>query len=283
MDSTRTKSTNGTLTLTNVKSDKTLYKNANNMAYGETFLLCIPKEVAEKMDAANSKLQTVITASMNVDRYDVFVASTNASGVQPVIMVEPAVKSSTAKLTFTAQEVPKGTTRLRIVKTDEAGAGLEGCTFELTYPGLSKPLTGTSSASGEIIFVDLPLNTNVTLKETSAPEGYTLLPAKTINTGSEGGKTLELQLANSTDHTFKIHKISSADGCNLMGAVLRSKALTTIIGIPIQQMLWVRSSFRVVICRKALLNVMRCPHRRGTLPMAAIFKPSNGTTPKISN
>lgn len=87
MDSTRTKSTNGTLTLTNVKSDKTLYKNANNMAYGETFLLCIPKEVAEKMDAANSKLQTVITASMNVDRYDVFVASTNASGVQPVIMV----------------------------------------------------------------------------------------------------------------------------------------------------------------------------------------------------
>ena len=87
------------------------------------------------------------------------------------------------------------------------------------------PLTGTSSASGEIIFVDLPLNTNVTLKETSAPEGYTLLPAKTINTGSEGGKTLELQLANSTDHTFKIHKISSADGCNLMGAVFEVKGI----------------------------------------------------------
>ena len=225
MDPTGTKSTHGTLTLTNAKNDKTLYKNANNMAYGETFLLCISKEVAEKMDAANSKLQTVITASMNVDRYDVFVASTNASGVQPVVMVEPAVKSSTAKLTFTAQEVPKGTTRLRVVKTDESDAGLEGCTFELTYPGLSKPMTGTSSASGEIIFVDLPLNTNVTLKETSAPEGYTLLPAKTINTGSEGGKTLELQLANSTDHTFKIHKISSADGCNLMGAVFEVKGI----------------------------------------------------------
>ena len=225
MDAAGTKSNNGSLTLTNVKNDKTLYKNANNMAYGETFLLCIPKETAEKMDAANSKLQTVITANMNVDRYDVFVASTNASGVQPVIMVEPAVKSSTAKLTFTAQEVPKGITRLRVVKTDESGAGLEGCTFELTYPGLSKPLTGTSSASGEIIFVDLPLNTNVTLKETSAPEGYTLLPAKTLNTGSEGGKTLELQLANSTDHTFRIHKISLADGCNLMGAVFEIKGI----------------------------------------------------------
>ena len=225
MDSTGTKSTNGTLTLTNAKNDKTLYKNANNMAYGETFLLCIPKEVAEKMDAANSKLQTVITASMNVDRYDVFVASTNASGVQPVILVEPAVKQSTAQLVFVNQEVAQGTVRVRILKTDEAGAGLEGCTFELTYPGLSKPLTGTSSASGEIIFVDLPLNTNVTLKETSAPEGYTLLPAKTINTGSKGGQTIELQLTNSTDHTFKIHKISSADGRNLMGATFEIRGI----------------------------------------------------------
>lgn len=225
MDSTRTKSTNGTLTLTNVKNDKTLYKNANNMAYGETFLLCIPKEVAEKMDTANSKLQTVITASMNVDRYDVFVASTNASGVQPVILVEPAVKQSTSQLVFVNQEVAQGTVRVRILKTDEAGAGLEGCTFELTYPGLSKPMTGTSSASGEIIFVDLPLNTTVTLKETSAPEGYTLLPAKTINTGSKGGQTIELQLANSTDHTFKIHKISSADGRNLMGATFEIRGI----------------------------------------------------------
>ena len=104
------------------------------MAYGETFLLCIPKEVAEKMDAANSKLQTVITASMNVDRYDVFVASTNAGDVQPVILVEPAVKQSTAQLVFVNQEVAQGTIRVRILKTDEAGAGLEGCTFELTIP-----------------------------------------------------------------------------------------------------------------------------------------------------
>lgn len=225
MSETGVKSTNGTLTLTNVKNDKTLYKNANNMAYGETFLLCIPKEVAEKMDAANSKLQTVITASMNVDRYDVFVASTNASGVQPVILVEPAVKQSAAQLVFVNQEIAQGTVRVRILKTDEAGAGLEGCTFELTYPGLSKPMTETSSASGEIIFVDLPLNTTVTIKETSAPEGYTLLPAKTVNTGSKDGQTIELQFANSTDHTFKIHKISSADGRNLMGATFEIRGI----------------------------------------------------------
>lgn len=225
MSESGTKSTNGTLALKNAKADNTLYKNGNNMAYGETFLLCIPKATAEQMDSANSKLQAKITATMNVDRYDVYVASTNASGVQPVIMVEPAVKQSVAQVLFINQEVSQGTVRLHIIKTDEAGAGLEGCTFELTYPGLSKPMTGTSSASGEIIFVDLPLNTTVTIKETSAPEGYTLLPAKTVNTGSKGGQTIELQFANSTDHTFKIHKISSADGRNLMGATFEIRGI----------------------------------------------------------
>lgn len=225
MSETGVKSTNGTLTLGNVRNDKTLYKNGNDMAYGETFLLCIPKTTAEQMDAADTKLQTAVTATMNVDRYDVYVASTNASGVQPVILVEPAVKQSAAQLVFVNQEVAQGTVRVRILKTDEAGAGLAGCTFELTYPGQKAPLTSVSSASGEVIFNDLPLNTNVTIKETAAPKGYTLFPAKTLNTGTKSGQTIELQLANSTDHTFKIHKISSADGRNLMGATFEIRGI----------------------------------------------------------
>lgn len=225
MSETGVKSTNGTLTLGNVRNDKTLYQNGNDMAYGETFLLCIPKTTAEQMDVADTKLQTAVTATMNVDRYDVYVASTNASGVQPVILVEPAVKQSVAQLLFVNQEVAQGTVRVRILKTDEAGAGLAGCTFELTYPGQKAPLTGVSSSSGEVIFNDLPLNTNVTIKETAAPKGYTLLPAKTVNTGTKSGQTIELQLANSTDHTFKIHKISSADGRNLMGATFEIRGI----------------------------------------------------------
>ena len=225
MSETGTKSTNGTLTLGNVRNDKTLYQNGNDMAYGETFLLCIPKTTAEQMDAADTKLLISVTATMNVDRYDVYVASTNASGVQPVILVEPAVKQSAAQLVFVNQEVAQGTVRVRILKTDEAGAGLAGCTFELTYPGQKAPLTGVSSASGEVVFNDLPLNTNVTIKETAAPKGYTLLPAKTVNTGTKSGQTIELQLANSTDHTFKIHKISSADGRNLMGATFEIRGI----------------------------------------------------------
>ena len=219
MSETGTKSTNGTLTLGNVRNDKTLYKNGNDMAYGATFLRCIPKTTAD------TKLLISVTATMNVDRYDVYVASTNAGGVQPVILVEPAVKQSAAQLVFVNQEVAQGTVRVRILKTDEAGAGLAGCTFELTYPGQKAPLTGVSSASGEVVFNDLPLNTNVTIKETAAPKGYTLFPAKTLNTGTKSGQTIELQLANSTDHTFKIHKISSADGRNLMGATFEIRGI----------------------------------------------------------
>ncbi len=50
-----------------------------------------PKTTAEQMDAAKQELSTSFLVSMNVDRYNVYVASPNASGVQPVIMVEPGV------------------------------------------------------------------------------------------------------------------------------------------------------------------------------------------------
>ena len=95
MDNAGNKSTddNGSqrLTLTNAKQNNELYKNGNEMAFGDTFLFCIPKDVAEQMDAQSQKLGTSITVSMNVDRYNVFAASTNSSYVQPILLVEPAV------------------------------------------------------------------------------------------------------------------------------------------------------------------------------------------------
>ena len=69
----------GLLTLTKVHSDKTLYKNGNDMAFGQVFYFCIPKATAEQMDAAGTKLTTSFLTSMNVDRYNVYVASTNSS------------------------------------------------------------------------------------------------------------------------------------------------------------------------------------------------------------
>lgn len=210
----------GLLTLTKVHSDKTLYKNGNDMAFGQVFYFCIPKTTAEQMDAANTPITTSFLTSMNVDRYNVYVASTNSSGIQPVILVEPAVKLSSNKLAFSSTTVPKDRVKLKVMKTDKDGAPLEGCTFQINYTESGKTHTDsqTTDSNGEAEFIDLPSNTTVTVKETAAPEGYTLLPSKTVNTGTKGGQTVELKLANSDDHTFKVHKISSADGRNLMGA-----------------------------------------------------------------
>lgn len=230
MDNAGNKSTddNGSqrLTLTNAKQNNELYKNGNEMAFGDTFLFCIPKDVAEQMDAQSQKLGTSITVSMNVDRYNVFAASTNSSYVQPILLVEPAVKVTSAKIAFSSQTPVEDKVSLKVLKTDASGAPLQGCTFQINYQdGEQKTREGTTDGNGEVVFDRLLLNTDVTVKETEAPEGYTLLPDKVINTGSAGGKTLEFTFANSDDHVFKVHKVSSADGRNLMGATFEVRGI----------------------------------------------------------
>lgn len=218
---------NGSQRLTlQAKSNKELYKNGNGIAYGDTFLFCIPKATAEQMDAADQHLQTQFLTSMNVDRYNVYAASPKNSGVQPVIMVEPAVQRVSAKTGFNT-DTPKEYVDLMILKTDKDGAGLQGCTFQISYQDKGAPKTQeqTTDGNGEVRFRGLPLNTDVTIKETAAPEGYTLLPDKVVNTGTTGGKTVEVKLANSDDHVFKVHKTSSADGRNLMGAKFEVKGI----------------------------------------------------------
>lgn len=231
MDAEGNKSTddNGSqrLTLSNVQQDNTLYKNGNDMAYGETFLFCIPKETAEQMDEQSELLQTKIVISMNVDRYNVFVASTNSSYVQPILLVEPAVRVMSVSLGFSSNPKPtEDKVSLKVMKTDASGAPLQGCTFQISYRDEEQQTReATTDGNGEVVFDRLPLNTDVTVKETAAPEGYTLLPNKVINTGSTGGKTLEFTFANSDDHVFKVHKISSADGRNLMGATFEVRGI----------------------------------------------------------
>lgn len=213
------------LTLAKVQRNNDLYKNGNDMAYGETFMFCIPKDTAEQMDEASTPLEAKILVSMNADRYNVYAASTTSSGVQPVIMVEPAVQKLSNELEFSPIPTFQDKAKLKILKTDKDGAPLAGCTFQITYEDNGqKTAEKTTDSNGEVIFEQLPLNTDVTIKETAAPEGYQLLPSKVINTGSKGG-TVEYTFANSDDHVFKVHKVSSADNRNLMGAKFEVKGI----------------------------------------------------------
>ena len=232
MDGQGNKSTddNGSqrLTLSNAQQNNELFQNENGMAFGETFLFCIPKATAEQMDVQGQTLDTAFTVSMNVDRYNVYAASTNSSYVQPIILVEPAVQKVAANLSFSSNPLPtEERVSLKVLKTDASGAPLEGCTFQISYQeaGQQQSREKTTDSNGEAVFDELPLNTDVTIKETAAPEGYTLLPDKTVNTGSTGGQILEFTFANADDHTFKVHKISLADGRNLMGATFEVRGI----------------------------------------------------------
>lgn len=226
MDSQGNKSgSDGRLTLSKVKNDSSIYPNQNGMAFGEELWLCIPKTTAEQMDAAKQKLSTAFLISMNVDRYNVYVASPKASGVQPVVMVEPGVIAKASRLTINNPDLTEDKVNLKILKSDKDGGALQDCTFQISYRQ-STPVSKTTDSNGEVEFKGLPTDTDVTIKETSAPEGYTLLPAKTINTGSKN-QTIELKMVNGSDHTFKIHKISSADGRNLPGATFEVKGIDT--------------------------------------------------------
>ena len=217
-----------TLVLNNAKRDDTLYNNANNQSFGQKFTLAIPRATAEAMDAAGKKLDDVeLYATLRSDRYNVYVAQPANGAVQPAAMVEPAVQIMEMSMKFGQQDPTNDKAKLRILKTDKNGAPLAGCTFQITYQAAGQQQTkeATTDGNGEVLFINLPINTDVTIKETAAPAGYQLLPAKVVNTGAAGGKTLEYTFANSDDHTFKVHKTSSADGRNLMGAKYEVKGI----------------------------------------------------------
>ena len=92
-------------------------------------------------------------------------------------MVEPAVRKMSVNVGFSTNETPEDLTQLKVLKTDENGAPLEGCTFQISYQKDGTPKTDeqTTDGNGEALFIYLPLNTDVTIKETAAPEGYTCL------------------------------------------------------------------------------------------------------------
>ncbi len=139
------------------------------------------------MDENGETLKTSFVCSMNVDRYNVFIAKPPSSSVQPAIMVEPAVQTIGTTLAFNSEHTAVDRTSLRVMKTDKKGNPLPGCTFQISYTedGQQKVSDATTDSSGQAVFNKLPLNVAVTVTETAAPEGYELAEPQTVSSGSD--------------------------------------------------------------------------------------------------
>ena len=116
------------------------------------------------------------------------------------------VKGADASVDATDQPI---TVKLTVVKQDsetleatpQGGASLDGATYEATYTydGTTKTVEGTTGGS-QIVFEEIPLG-KITVKETSAPEGY--LPDT---------KTHELTVsADMTDQTIAVFELTPSD------------------------------------------------------------------------
>lgn len=117
-----------------------------------------------------------------------------------------AVKGADAGVNATDQPV---TVKLTVVKQDgetleatpQGGASLDGATYEATYTydGTTKTVEGTTEGS-QIVFDGIPLG-KITVKETSAPEGY--LPDT---------KTHKFAVsADMTDQTIAVFELTPSD------------------------------------------------------------------------
>lgn len=116
------------------------------------------------------------------------------------------VKGADASVDATDQPI---TVKLTVVKQDsetleampQGGASLDGATYEATYTydGTTKTVEGTTEGS-QIVFDGIPLG-KITVKETSAPEGY--LPDT---------KTHEFTVsADMTDQTIAVFELTPSD------------------------------------------------------------------------
>ncbi len=102
------------------------YPNQNGCSYGTTFYLCIPKDVAQALDASKTKLNIEFSSTMNVDRYEAYLAyPTDGSNAQNTALIEPAVlaaKCNWQLVTNPTDTDPQLTTLKVIKKEDGTGA-----------------------------------------------------------------------------------------------------------------------------------------------------------------
>jgi len=218
--------------------------NDNGESYGARFYLCIPKNVAQELDASKTPLNIELSSDLNVDRYEAFYAHTANTRIQPVALIEPAVLARPCSFKLTTNPDGGGGsgdpeyTQLKVIKKEDGtGALLKDAKFKITWTenGANKEKSASTNDKGEAVFGYLPLNTQVTIEEITPPPGHKLSTekVKTATTKSSPTEVATVEFSNPVaDASVKIIKTDSKTGNVLDGVVnkLRAKSQYTESG-----------------------------------------------------
>lgn len=188
--------------------------NANGVAYGGGFKLCIP------CDNVTESGSLTLNAYSTVMQYNLYLAHNPTATEQSYIIADPSSIGIFAEGSFRwdkSEEDPVNAA-LQVRKVDGSSMGLEGAEFTLTGSG-GTVRTGISDENGYIEWRDLPADETYVLAETKAPDGFTLVAPRNITLTA--GQTAFVTIQDDTEKHFYIKKIDAQNGSTLEGAVFR--------------------------------------------------------------
>ena len=201
--------------ITYYKVDTSQYRetslNANGIEFYGAFKLCLP------VDSTAEEGALTVKALGGAAQYNLYLAYNSDASEQSFIVSDPGYITCDAVMPVSWTRTGADTASLRLVKSGEGGAPLEGVSFTLTGDR-GTVVTGATDRDGVITWQDLPVDESYTLSEDAAPEGYTLMdPVNLTLTPGTNYKTV----VNHTERVFTIRKVDAQNGSALEGAVFR--------------------------------------------------------------
>ena len=186
--------------------------NENGSEYAGEFKVCIP--VRNTPEKGNITFH----ASAIITQFNIYFANNSVAREQSFIIADPmyAPMECTGRMSWEKVTSPYG--RLVVNKVDGMGAPLAGAIFRLTGSDGST-YTGTSDATGQVVWEYLNPDISYVLSETQAPAGYLLVDDMTVNILA--GSTTTISVKNSSERTLRIRKIDTQNGNPLIGATFR--------------------------------------------------------------
>ena len=190
--------------------------NDNGFEYWGRAKLCIP------VDTVPNSGEITINCGSYVMQYQIYLAHNSVATEQSYIIADPSKGTLTADAVITWGSEETETGDLQITKIGGGGQPLEGAKFTLSGSDGSS-ISGTTNASGNILWTNLKPDVQYTLTETEAPAGYAITDA--VNVTIQAARTNYVTVKDSTQKTLTVRKIDAQNGYSLQGATIAFKQI----------------------------------------------------------